>query len=492
MKQCFYEVLCVPRDASDADLRKAYRRLALEWHPDKNLHRQDEAEARFKLIQEAFETLSDPDERAFYDGHRDHILNDQMGADVDDRSARDPLIDLAVYFSAACFDGFTDKEGGFFDVFTRAFERIDELESGNGSRNPYPKFGRTDSPWSDVNEFYREWGNFSTGRSFTWANQWRTSDAGERRTKRAMEKENRTHQNKARRQYVDTVNRLVTWVRKKDPRVAAHQEEVRRQMRAKEAELKEREERRKQRYEEDRQRWRTLEQQRIIEGEQRRREAYGDIDDEEQNSDASDESIVECVPCGKQFRSAKQFENHERSKKHKQNVAALRHELEAEDALLQQLKIDDELDDGNPSPDVITVDIEPLDEDETEMQPTAVQKSKRKKKKGLRVANFGHEEVPDEEQADDIVRQGAVEPPADEEAQDVTKKSKQRRRRRDKASDPSGAAPPTPDPSMPFSCERCHAGFPSKTRLFTHLNQHPSHKSLKSNRVPRAPIKAAM
>jgi molecular chaperone DnaJ len=61
----FYRLLGVERDASEADIKKAYRKLAMEWHPDKN--RTAEAEGRFKEITEAYEVLRDPQKRAAYD-----------------------------------------------------------------------------------------------------------------------------------------------------------------------------------------------------------------------------------------------------------------------------------------------------------------------------------------------------------------------------------------------------------------------------------------
>ena len=66
--QDLYEVLGVSRDATSSDIRKAYRRQALRWHPDKNPHRKSVAEARFKILAAAYETLSDPALRAEYDG----------------------------------------------------------------------------------------------------------------------------------------------------------------------------------------------------------------------------------------------------------------------------------------------------------------------------------------------------------------------------------------------------------------------------------------
>lgn len=53
----YYEILNVNRDASDDELKKAYRKLALKWHPDKNLTNKQEAEVFFKQICEAYEVL---------------------------------------------------------------------------------------------------------------------------------------------------------------------------------------------------------------------------------------------------------------------------------------------------------------------------------------------------------------------------------------------------------------------------------------------------
>ena len=74
-KRDYYEVLGVERGASDADIKRAFRRKAKECHPD--LHPDDpEAEARFKELNEANEVLSDPDKRARYDQFG---FNDPMG-----------------------------------------------------------------------------------------------------------------------------------------------------------------------------------------------------------------------------------------------------------------------------------------------------------------------------------------------------------------------------------------------------------------------------
>src|SRR6187551_2400512 len=69
-KRDYYEVLGVQRTATEADMKVSYRKLAMQWHPDRNPGDKD-CEHRFKEINEAYEILKDPDKRAAYDrfGH---------------------------------------------------------------------------------------------------------------------------------------------------------------------------------------------------------------------------------------------------------------------------------------------------------------------------------------------------------------------------------------------------------------------------------------
>ena len=69
-KRCYYETLEVERTAGDGELKSAFRKLAMKWHPDRNPGDKT-SETRFKEINEAYEVLKDPDKRAAYDrfGH---------------------------------------------------------------------------------------------------------------------------------------------------------------------------------------------------------------------------------------------------------------------------------------------------------------------------------------------------------------------------------------------------------------------------------------
>src|ERR1051325_1463215 len=80
-KRDYYEVLGVARTASDDDIKKAYRRLALQYHPDRN--QAPEATERFKEATEAYQVLSDSEKRSMYDRYGHAAFERAGGASVD-------------------------------------------------------------------------------------------------------------------------------------------------------------------------------------------------------------------------------------------------------------------------------------------------------------------------------------------------------------------------------------------------------------------------
>src|SRR6478752_5067133 len=73
MNRRFYELLGVSEDASEDEIRMAYKRASSKCHPDKNPGREEEAAKEFQDMKQAYETLSDPDKRAHYDENGDGL-----------------------------------------------------------------------------------------------------------------------------------------------------------------------------------------------------------------------------------------------------------------------------------------------------------------------------------------------------------------------------------------------------------------------------------
>lgn len=83
----YYATLGVERDASDADIKRSYKKLALKWHPDKNPEQKEEAQREFIAIQQAYEVLSNPEKRRRYDNQKSFFAEEGEQWDGADDSA---------------------------------------------------------------------------------------------------------------------------------------------------------------------------------------------------------------------------------------------------------------------------------------------------------------------------------------------------------------------------------------------------------------------
>jgi len=138
----YYTVLGINRDAAESDVKKAYRKMALKWHPDKNPGNQAEAEKMFKQISEAYEVLSDKQKREIYDRYGKAGLNGNgSSSSSSHRSGSNPRFET--FFANPHFGThphFRDP----FDVFREFF----------GGRDPFANFfGTSDFGFAGVDPF---------------------------------------------------------------------------------------------------------------------------------------------------------------------------------------------------------------------------------------------------------------------------------------------------------------------------------------------------
>ena len=122
-KRDYYEVLGLPREASEAEIKKAYRRLARDHHPDANPN-DSGAEERFKELTEAYEVLSNPESRRAYDTYGHQIPRAGAGT----RGAADPFGGFQDIFETFFGDRFGGPSGGSFFGGSRAPSRGSDTE----------------------------------------------------------------------------------------------------------------------------------------------------------------------------------------------------------------------------------------------------------------------------------------------------------------------------------------------------------------------------
>ncbi|XP_015263299.1 PREDICTED: dnaJ homolog subfamily C member 21 [Gekko japonicus] len=506
--KCHYEVLGVKRDAGEEELKRSYRRLALRWHPDKNLENAEEAAEQFKLIQAAYDVLSDPQERAWYDNHREALLKGGV-----DGEYRDDSLDILRFFTVTCYSGYGDDEKGFYAVYRHVFEMIakEEMESmPEEDAEEFPSFGDSQSDYDMVVHcFYAHWQSFCTRKNFAWTEEYDTRQASNRWEKRAMEKENKKTRDKARKERNELVRELVAFIRKRDRRVQAHRklleeqnaekakkvEELRRQQKLKQAKLAEQ-------YKE--QSWITMSdlERELQQMEAQYEKEFGDGSDSEedgesqepkegqedkQNDEADDAEYYDdlyCVACDKSFKTEKAMKNHEKSKKHREMVALLRQHLEEEEEEFSLAAADEN-------------ELEAKEEEEEEIPMQKLSKKQRKKQKPMMARGVPFDDQSTGDQADEASEASSANRDDAAEASENAEKS-----RSPEEASTGGNGAPTSEPETEVKinpktkgkkakdtkktsarsssepqivneaslrCVTCHCEFQSRNKLFDHL-----------------------
>lgn len=343
--KCLYEILGIDPTSGLDEIRSAYRRLALKWHPDKiqqsgaSPEACQEATIHFQEIGRAYEVLADPAERAWYDSHRSQILS---SAASPSGAPADFDINLWPYFSSSVFSGYGDTDQGFYAVYGDVFKRLHQQENafarayGVRSVVDAPELGNVGTPYSQVSKFYNHWLGFGTVKDFSWCDEYKTTLAPNRKVRRLIEEENKKVRSKARKEFNDVVRRLAAFVKKRDKRVLERQLEVQRLEKEKEEMLKLKRLKAKEEKILKAKLYEEAEWTKVSNAEQDRDDTdASDVDDSigsydwrkkeaKTNSEKDKQEEYFCIICNKKFKSDKQWRNHERSKKHVERAASLK------------------------------------------------------------------------------------------------------------------------------------------------------------------------
>ncbi|KAK6501001.1 hypothetical protein TWF506_003757 [Arthrobotrys conoides] len=508
MKEDFYILLGVDRNADQDEIKKAYRKKALELHPDKNVNNVEAATQLFSEVQAAYEVLSDPQERAWYDSHKDQILRDDL--DDTDQTVHPTNITLTTSTLLQQFSLFSSRMDmtdsnpqGFYTTASKIFSTLSREEEeaaalANEDVPYYPSFGNSKSDYQDdVKRFYTAWAGFSTFKSFAWVEKYRYRDAPDRRVKRLMEKENKRSRETAVREFNDTVKQFVLYIRKRDPRYlpnfqttseleAASREASKSQSRkarlenaAKVAAYKEAD-------------WSKTQD---IHNSQELTDSEFEEEDEDDEEEQEIEEF-ECVACNKTFKTENQMEMHEKSKKHIKMVQSIKRQMRKDDIALdldgdisadapklskskqkkqknkaKNARYFDEEDDDESEKDDEDVDDTSEHLDDEEEQPSKPAPTENAQTPSAE--NPKNAKNPDEEEEEDSdesftkdaqnmhISEPTSQPSNDEKPQPQKAKTKKARRR---------AKQSKPDPQESQNkCGVCNESFDSRTKLFQHI-----------------------
>lgn len=340
------------------------------------------------------------------------------------------------------------------------------------------------------------WIGFSTRKTFSWKDQYRTSDAPDRATRRLIEKENKKFRDAGIREYNEAVVALITFVRRRDPRYLpnsqtdADRQKILRDAAANQAK-----------------RARAANQARLNQHAVPDWAKTAARDPEEGEFEEEEEDVVEhieCVACGKVFKSERQYEAHERSKKHIQSVKHMQREMRKEN---KRLGLPEELPEDTPAESFEKLEIEEDGSSEIEREMSAnddkstLENVSTKKQIGetvalspqssadssdlddeyaprekveARIGSLVEGEIPINQQSTGIpTPMASIASDNEIESLGQAKIGKAKLKKAKKA-----ARQQTEEGSEGTSdikCAACSNAFPSKTKLFNHIKDNPTH-----------------
>lgn len=420
---------------------------------------------------------------------------------------------------------FSDSPSGFFGFVRETFEQLAKEEEYAADYDDldipdYPTFGHKDDTHDDVvRDFYSTWNGFATVKSFAWLDVYRLSDAPDRRTRRMMEKENQKFRDDGRRDFNEAVRALVAFVRKRDPRYTPNtqsaDEKAKAQRDARKAQAARARAAQIAKLEQEAQElpnWATA--------------RHADDDEEEETEEEIEEDHYECVACNKTFKSERQYEAHEKSKKHQKAIQSLKRRMQKDNAHLNLdedaissgviTPADDDLgadvtaSDTNDVDDAIGDITEKTDElevndEETDKENKAEQgvASEPRPTRNDESEDEEDDEDEDEDEDDEYASRSDIEArlaSTNASTARTETPNSESTLLNDSTADVENAAPQVPKlgkaaqkrakkaakqadvdgSDTNHKCLGCDAAFASKTRLHQHLQDHPKHAALKS------------
>lgn len=268
------------------------------------------------------------------------------------------------YFTVTCYRGYDNTAGAFYAVYRDVFERLaaEDLEfmDSDDEDTDIPGFGDANSDYEQVvGPFYAYWLSYCTKKTYTWLCPHNLTEIRDRRILRHVEKDTKKLAQKARKERNDEVRALVAFVKKRDRRVLEYRRVL--EERAEQNRMKQQEKRleqiRRNRAEVEAEMLRQKETGVGVfggdyEAQLRQMEAaYGRDSDDDDDEDEDEEDVNEigerlengvaldgddepeyidhlfCVACNKSFKNESSMQNHQSSKKHKENIEKLRVEM---------------------------------------------------------------------------------------------------------------------------------------------------------------------